>query len=147
MVVRTVSKPTVSGERVGQVVVDFAVENFVDAVTGAPVVRSLQLRRVLMDTGASHLCLPADVISELGLELVAEVPVQIATGMSLRRVFAGVRVRYGDRVTTVDCVELPAGSPPLLGAIPMEGLGIEPDLQHRVVRKLPLDTEHTYFTA
>jgi predicted aspartyl protease len=133
---------------VGQVVVDFEVENLADRFTspgGNP--RRLSLHAVLMDTGATHLCLPANLIAELGLPFSREVPVATPTGIHVSRVFSPARVAYGDRRWDGECVELPVGAAPLLGAIPMEGLGIEPDLQTRTVRRLPLGPEGTYFTA
>lgn len=38
-------------------------------------VRSITLKNVLVDTGATTLCLPPDVIAQLGLELLREVDV------------------------------------------------------------------------
>lgn len=91
-----------------------------------------------MDSGATHLCLPAGVIARLGRALLQEVPVNVATGIETRRVFANALVLYEDRKTVTECIELPEGMPALLGAIAMEGLGVEPDLQNRRPRKLPL---------
>ncbi|MEM6840262.1 MAG: aspartyl protease, partial [Cyanobacteria bacterium P01_C01_bin.120] len=36
-------------------------------------IRSLELQEVLVDTGATTLCLPAETIAQLGLELLREV--------------------------------------------------------------------------
>lgn len=51
-------------------------------------VRSITLENVLVDTGATTLCLPADIIAQLGLDLLKEVdvttatPVESSTGVS-----------------------------------------------------------------
>lgn len=137
----------------GQVFIDFEVENSRDSddvsagEMPAPDVRQSRLRDVLMDTGATHLCLPADTIRALGLRLVREVPVSVATGVETRNLYRNALVRYEDREATVECIELPIGSPPLLGALPMEGLGIAPDLQNRRVRKLPLGPGGSYLST
>jgi len=44
-------------------------------------------------------------------------------------------------------LELPAGTTPLLGVIPMEALGVEPDLQNQRLRLLPEGPTDTYVTA
>jgi predicted aspartyl protease len=41
-------------------------------------VRSVTLKNVLVDTGATTLCLPKDVIEQLGLKLLKEVDVSMA---------------------------------------------------------------------
>jgi hypothetical protein len=41
------------------------------------------------------------------------------------------------RVGTFDCVPLPDGAEPLLGRLPLHGLGLEPDLQNETLRVLP----------
>ena len=134
----------------GQVFVSFEVTNAtdVDRMEDGELdranVRRTALPEVLMDSGATHLCLPADAIATLGLRFSYEAPVEIPTGTTTRRVFRNARVTYEDRFAIVEAVELPAGRPPLLGAIPMEALGIEPDLRNRRVRKLPMDLTSSY---
>ena len=130
----------------GQVFVDFTVENYLDGPLGRPA-RIVGMTRVLMDTGATHLCLPADVAAELGLEPAQDVWVETAAGIVLRRLVQGARIRFEDRSATVDCIELPAGAQPLFGAIPMELLGIEPDLQTRSVRRLSRGPDRSYLMA
>jgi predicted aspartyl protease len=50
-------------------------------------VRSLTLENVLVDTGAITLCLPSAAITALGLELLKEVDVSTANGISKARIF------------------------------------------------------------
>ncbi|MFN0094688.1 MAG: aspartyl protease family protein [Dehalococcoidia bacterium] len=129
------------GEAVGQVTITFGVVNNFDRQRHASdervAVRRLELADVLMDTGASHLCLPADAVAELGLVLDETVPVETAAGIRMLRVFEGARIEFDGRHATVDVVELDAGARPLFGAIPMEALGVEPDTSRRRVRMLP----------
>ena len=145
--------PNTQEEAVGQVFVSFDVSNAADVdrmedrELGPADVRRTALDDVLMDSGATHLCLPADVIARLGLRFSFEAPVEIPTGTTTRRVFRNARVTYEDRFAIVSAVELPVGRPPLLGAIPMEELGIEPDLRNRRVRKLPMDMNSSFLRA
>jgi hypothetical protein len=48
------------------------------------------------------------------------------------------------REGTYNCVELPAGEDPLVGLIPLEDLGLEPDLQNQQLRLLPTEGRNTY---
>jgi hypothetical protein len=43
-----------------------------------------------------------------------------------------------------NCIELPEGSDPLLGLIPLEDLGLEPDLVNQKLRVLPVEGKDTY---
>ncbi len=134
----------------GQVFIDFTIRNSYDVDRAddgrllGSAVRATSLKQVVMDSGATHLCLPADVVATLGLRLNREVAVETPTGVSIARVFRLALVTFEDREAFVEAVELPAGRAPLLGAIPMEILGIEPDLRNRRVRKLPLDTQSSF---
>ena len=100
-------------------------------------VRSVQLDQALVDTGATHLCLPADIIRALGLELSRVVSLTTAAGQRQSNVYRGVDLTVHDRTISAECIELPEGSPPLLGAYPMQALGVEPDLVNHSLRLLP----------
>lgn len=109
-------------------------------------VRSVSLENVLIDTGATTLCLPSDIIEQLGLELLKEVDVSTANGVSKARVFQDARLSICGREGTFECLELPGGREPLIGVIPLEWLGLEPDLQNQVLRVLPSESANTYLT-
>lgn len=110
-------------------------------------VRSLTLDDVLVDTGATRLCLPADIIAKLGLVTQGDVDIKLAVGVSKVRIFRELSIAVGDREGTFNCIELPTGSDPLLGVIPLEDLGLEPDLNHQTLRVLPQEGKETYLTA
>ncbi len=75
----------------------------------------------LVDTGAAELALPADLIEDLKLEFVGEVPVCMADGgQHLYRVFGMAEVQVEGRNCQVRVIELPHGAEPLLGAVPLE---------------------------
>ncbi len=109
-------------------------------------VRSIVLNDVLVDTGSTTLCLPSKAIAELGLELLKEVDVLTATGISKARIFRDATISLLGREGTFECLELPGGSDPLLGVIPLETLGIELDLQNQQLKVLPISPSQTYLT-
>jgi clan AA aspartic protease len=109
-------------------------------------VRSITLKNVLVDTGATTLCLPSESIEKLGLELLKEVDVATATGLSKARIFQDAKVSLLGREGTFECLELPGGRDALLGVIPLEALGIEPDLKNQQLKLLPEESIDTYLT-
>ncbi len=109
-------------------------------------VRSIVLNDVLVDTGATTLCLPPKAIAELGLELLKEVDVMTATGFSKARIFQDAKISLLGREGTFECLELPGGRDALLGVIPLETLGIELDLQNQQLKVLPISSSQTYLT-
>ena len=109
-------------------------------------VRSVNLENVLVDTGATTLCLPSQIISQLGLELLKEVEVSTASGVSKARVFQDAKILLCGREGTFECLELHGGRDPLIGAIPLEALGLELDLQRQTLKVLPSESWDTYLT-
>lgn len=109
-------------------------------------VRSLTLENVLVDTGATTLCLPDDAIAQLGLELLREVDVVTAAGLGKARIFQDARISLLGREGTFECLELPGGRDALLGVIPLEALGIELDLKNQQLKLLPETSMDTYLT-
>ena len=109
-------------------------------------VRSVTLENVLVDTGATTLCLPKDVIARQGLKILKQVVVKTATGISEARIFRDASISLCGREGTFECLELPEGKTPLLGVIPMEALGIEVDLKHQSLKVLPDGPTETYLT-
>lgn len=136
----------------GKVVVSLTIVNYRDQVRvavgdlSAADIRSVTLDSVIVDTGATALALPADAIARLGLVLRREVPVLIATGQATARLYQDAAVTLLGREGTFDCLELPVGSDALLGVIPLEALGIEPDLRNQRLRLLPEEPGNTYYT-
>jgi clan AA aspartic protease len=109
-------------------------------------VRSILVDHVLVDTGATGLCLPADIIQQLGLELIREAQVEIATGFSTARIFGDASITVEGRTGTFECLELPGGRQPLLGVVPLEWLGINLDLANERMTLLPDWGDRTYLT-
>jgi clan AA aspartic protease len=115
-----------------------------DGLIPADRVRSITIKNVLVDTGATTLCLPQDAIAQLGLKLLKTVPVATATGIGTARIFEDAKISLMGRDATFECIELPVGADPLLGVIPLEALGIELDLQKQTLMLLPLSPTASY---
>ena len=137
----------------GKVTTTMTVTNRIDQILAergfikADQIRSVTLENVLVDTGATRLCLPENIISELGLVLQGEVDVKIAVGVHKVRIFRELSLSVEGREGTFNCIELPTGADPLLGLIPLEDLGLEPDLQNQRLRVLPMEGKDTYLTV
>ncbi|MCT7952060.1 aspartyl protease family protein [Ancylothrix sp. C2] len=117
-----------------------------DGTISADQVRSITLKNVLVDTGATTLCLPADAIAKLGLKLLKEVDVATAMGIGKARIFRDATISMFEREGTFECLELPGGGDALLGVIPLEALGLEIDLKNQVLKPLPISPTETYLT-
>jgi len=144
--------PTRMAQDMGRILTTLTITNRADQVrakdgTISPEqIRSVTLNDVLIDTGATTLCLPQDVVAQLGLELQKEVDVATAMGIGKARIFRDAVISLCDREGTFECLELPGGRNALLGVIPLEALGIELDLQNQKLKVLPISPTDTYLT-
>jgi clan AA aspartic protease len=108
-------------------------------------IRSITLKNVLVDTGATTLCLPQDAIAKLGLKLLKN-DVRTAMGIGKARIFQDATISMFEREGTFECLELPGGKDALLGVIPLEALGLEIDLKNQTLKALPISPTETYLT-
>lgn len=135
----------------GQIQLSIIVRNGLDAARAKlgeiPVasVRQVEVHDVLVDTGALVLCLPENVIAALGLPFERVVHTETATGPGTARLFSLAQIEVEGRRGIFECLETPEGTLQLLGAVPMEVLGIEPDLKNRTIRLLPEEPGNSYF--
>jgi clan AA aspartic protease len=145
-------EPAVITEDMGKIYTTITVINRADQILAAAAVispdqiRSLTLENVLVDTGATTLCLVPEVVSRLGLQLLKEVDVATAKGIGKARIFRDATLIIAGREGTFECLELPGGQNNLLGVIPLEALGLEPDLRSQKLRVLPTESKDTYLT-
>ena len=109
-------------------------------------VRQLNVEDALVDTGATTLCLPSPLIARLGLSLLKEVDVVTSQGLGRARIFQDAKIEILGREGTFECLELPEDAHVLLGVIPLEMLGIEPDVQNQTLRLLPMGPQKSYLT-
>lgn len=147
----TLVLPNLQGKQMGQVLTTIAVTNRIDLVMAergfisAEEVRSVTIDKVIVDTGATLLSLPAPIISQLGLKQVGERNVETSAGITKGRIFADAQIIVEGREGRFDCLELPEGvSAVLLGVTPLEVLGLEPDLKNQRLRVLPMNDQQTY---
>ncbi len=139
-----------NSQKMGQVFTTIKLTNNVDEILAErgfipkDQVRSITIDNVLVDTGATRLCLPEEIISQLGLRLVGKIEGDTAVGVRQSRLFDGVKLSIEGREGTYNCVELPAGETPLVGVIPLEDLGLEPDLKNQRLLVLPNQGKDTY---
>ena len=114
-------------DAMGKVLTTLTVTNRIDQALAkqgkipADQVRTLVLEHVLVDTGAATLCLPADVIARLGLDVLKEVQVATATGIRTARIFQDAKISLCGREGTFECLELPGGQDALIGVILFNG--------------------------
>ena len=75
----------------------------------------------MVDTGAAELALPADIVEKLALKAYETVRVVTAdAGKHEYRICGMVELEVQGRKCQVRAIELPRGSKPLLGAVPLE---------------------------
>jgi len=141
-IVWTAPRPGEEGS-VGHVRATIMVANRIDqalverGLMDAGEVRAATLDDVMVDTGATLLALPIDIIEGLGLAVGHEVIARTAAGPRTIRQFRDVELTVMGRTGTFDCLEVPQGSSCLLGVTPMEVLGIELDIHNHTLRLLP----------
>lgn len=88
-----------------------------------------------------------DLVRQLGLRHLKDIVAATATTTEVLGIYGGAKVSLHGRSATVECMALPVGSQPLLGVIPLEVLGMEPDLQNQRLRLLPEAGRETHYLA
>jgi predicted aspartyl protease len=83
-------------------------------------IRSITVPNALIDSGASTLALPTSLIQQLGLKKVRDRPIRPATGTGTSGLYEVVHMHVQGRDCKVEVMELPEGSPVLIGQIPLE---------------------------
>jgi hypothetical protein len=83
----------------------------------------------------------------LGLPVLEVAQVRTPAGYSEMNIHEDAKITLMGRTATFDCISLPGDAEPLLGLLPLERLGLEPDLQHETLRVLPDFGPDTYWSA
>jgi predicted aspartyl protease len=136
--------------QMGIVTTTITVRNLVDEILAergfipANQIRSVTIENALVDTGATRLCLSADVIEQLGLPLAEEIDVKTAVGIQNARLFKRLSLSIEGRTGEFTCIELPGGEETLVGLIPLEELGLQPDVVNQRLVALPERGTNTY---
>jgi clan AA aspartic protease len=128
---------TKEDERMGRITVEVEVVNMVDEGMAARAVIPLQqVRRVvataLVDTGATLLVMPEDMVEQLGLPILRHARTRLGDGRVVDcTIHSGAKLTVMRRAVTTDVLKAPRGVPVLLGQIPLEGLDLHIDPKHQ----------------
>jgi clan AA aspartic protease len=96
----------------------------------------------LINTGAYYLCISQDIAAQLGLPVIEQKLAEMADGTIKEfDVLGPIEVRFKNRKTTVDAMVMSGNVEVLLGAIPLEGMGV---LIHPIKQELIVNPAHTY---
>jgi predicted aspartyl protease len=123
----------------GRVVTEITVENLEDlwqarkGEIAESQVRRATIADALVDTGATFLSLPTQVIRELGLKKSFVRKVMTSKGPADSDVYDTVRLTIQGRSCNQDVMEVPDGVPALIGQIPLESLDFVVDPVNQTV--------------
>ena len=115
-------------ESMGKVVVEIELISVEDEfLSRQNLLPSGKIRReklnALVDTGATLLVIPEDVIERLGLRIIREIPTNYANGhVEVRKIHGPLTLSVMGRTTTFDALAGHKGQPALLGQVPLEAL-------------------------
>jgi predicted aspartyl protease len=113
-------------ENMGRVLVEATIENLKDlwesesGQRATDDVRRITVDEALVDTNATTLSLPTNLIQRLGLTKRAEKRVITSSGESETAVYEAVRLTIQGWDCTVDVMEVPDSVPPRVGQVPLE---------------------------
>lgn len=135
----------------GRVITEATVENLKDVWDAEQQqldpekVRRVDVPDALVDTGATLLSLPSSMIQQLGLVRFGSKRVRSSSGTTEAGIYRAVRLTIKDRSCTMDVLEVPDGTPVLIGQIPLEHLDFVVDLRNRQLIGNPAHGgEHMY---
>ena len=137
----------------GKIKVNIEIANYSDEILAKnnvisyKKVRKILVNDVLVDTGATTLCLPKNILEQLGVIKLRKVVVNTTTGDYVSLIYGDVKLSLLGRSSVIECIELPAGRTPLLGVIPMEIMGLEVDVVKHKLKLLPDFDAGTYLLA
>ena len=87
----------------------------------------------LVDTGATFLTMPADLLERLGVEPFQSVTLRLANGEVERRRIGEVRVQLDGQERTAVCVFGESSAPPIIGAVTLQSFLLVVDtVEHRL---------------
>jgi predicted aspartyl protease len=115
-------------DNMGRVVTDITVENLKDLWDAREgrisdsEVRKATIAGALVDTGATFLSLPTNLIRQLGLKKSFSRRIMTSKGPAESDVYDTVRLTIQGRSCNQDVMEVPEGVPALVGQLPLEAL-------------------------
>ena len=84
--------------------------------------RKVEIKEALVDTGATMLAMPKTLIDQIGLIKQYEKRAMTAAGLTTIDVYGTARLVIMGREVATDVLEVPEGSPVLIGQIPLEAM-------------------------
>ena len=133
--------------------IDAVASNFIDEINaeeiGGPemTARSVVIPEMVIDTGATTICLPESLVEELGLRALYPVTVASAEGITRGQLYQGLQLTVGNRVGTFECMTLENNTHAILGRVQLIMLGLEVDLQNNRLVFRPMNETETYFSV
>ncbi len=135
----------------GEVVVSVRLENSIDAQLArrghiATDDIRIAIIPIIVDTGASSLVLPQDVVELLGLESIDRTSLEYADGRQEERPLAGpVLLEVLNRARNFDCVVGHPGTEPLLGQVVLKMLDLLVDCKNQRLIPRPESPNRTHY--
>jgi len=136
-------------QTVGKVVVAAKIESVEDLYAvekgrlAADRVRTVEVDDALVDTRATMISLPKDLVERLGLRRVRTRTAKTPAGIVAFGIYEPVRLTVQERDCIVEVAELPNGCPVLIGQIPLELLDFVVDpIGQRLIGNPAHDGKH-----
>ncbi len=111
---------------VGRVLVSAKVENVIDLYAHSrgqvrdDEVRRMEVNDALVDSGATLLGMPKQLIEQLGIEQIGTGRAKTTTGLATFRIYGPVRLTIAGRQCSVDVSEVADTCPVIIGYVPLE---------------------------
>jgi clan AA aspartic protease len=94
-------------------------------------VRKVVVAEALVDSGATALSMPKSLIDQIGLVKQYEKRATTAAGLQTFNVYGPARVVIMGREAPTDVIEVPEGTPVLIGQIPLEWMDWVIDMRNK----------------
>lgn len=110
----------------GEVLVPAKIENIVDLYEASKgqipddQVRRIEVSDALVDTGASHLGLPKNLIDQPGIPQISSGRAKTTAGFRTFGIYGPVRLTIQGRFCSIDVAEIADECPVLIGYVPLE---------------------------
>lgn len=110
----------------GKILVKAEIENLEDLYAvkkgqlGPDQVRKIEVTDALVDTGATGLSMPKNMIQTLGLIPFRDRPARTSAGPVMLKIFGAVQLTIQGRDCLCDVTEIPDDCPVLIGQVPLE---------------------------
>jgi predicted aspartyl protease len=101
-------------------------------------IRSIELE-MIVDIGAMMVCLPPELVQQLGLLFDRWTSVRTANGIVERKIFSPVRIEAFERHAIIEVLENDEGTPPLLGYLALEVMDLQVSAKEQALMPNPIN--------